>query len=252
MMHAHRRDTARCAAILLIGVTAVSGCKGGRFGNMYSRSDEVKLGQEFAQEYERKEKFVTSGPQYDRLQRVAARILPLAKQDWDVPYKVQLVESKDVNAFAVPGGPIYFYTGLMDLADSDDEVASVMGHEVTHTVKRHSAKQMSDANTKGLLASLVLGGSNRNAQTIAGLALQLQSLRYGRDDESQADEYGFKYLVQAGYNPDAMASFFAKMGAQSKGGGAEWLSSHPLTNKRVENAKQRAQAVRAGTYKAPK
>jgi beta-barrel assembly-enhancing protease len=227
-----------------------SGCKA-RFPNMMSKEQEIQLGTqakgEIDQQY--RGKFVTSGPQYDRLQRVAARILPLAKRDFDVPYSIQLINDKQVNAFAVPGGAMYFYTGLVDLTSSDDELASVVGHEAAHIVKRHSAKQISDAQAKQLIAAIALGasGAGQAAQLGAGVLLQLEQLKFSRDDESQSDEVGFRYLVEAGYRPEAMASFFRKMAQASGGGGGspEWLSSHPLTNNRVKAAERRAAEYRA-------
>ena len=242
-------------ASLALGMLAAGGCKGGRIGNMYSRSDEVQMGQQFAKDFQndRKNRFITSGPQYDQLQRVASRVFPLARRDWDVPYSISLVDSKEVNAFAVPGGPIYFYKGLVDLASSDDEVAAVLGHESTHIVKRHSAAQMSDSQGKSVIAQILLGAgrTSKDQQQIAGLFLGLQSLKFSRTDESQADEYGFKYLTQAGYNPDAMATFFEKMGKKTGGGGPEWLASHPVTSKRVEAARKRSDDYKKGITTAP-
>jgi predicted Zn-dependent protease len=232
---------------------SLGGCK---CGNMYSQQDEIKLGQQFSREYraDRKNRFLTSGAQYDRLQRVAAKILPLARRDWDVPYEVSLVDSKEINAFAVPGGPIYFYRGLMDLASSDDEVAAVLGHEAAHIVKRHSARQMSDQMGKSVIAQILLGasGASRDQEQLVGLIIGIEGLRFSRNDESQSDEWGFKYLVQAGYNPDAMATFFEKMGkATGGGGGPEFLRSHPVTEKRVAASRTRAEAFKKGTYIAP-
>ncbi|MGC4044038.1 MAG: M48 family metalloprotease [Armatimonas sp.] len=249
-----KRNVGRIIATAAVGLTLTLG--GCTCGNMYSQQDEIKMGQQFEKDYaaDRKNRFVTSGPQYDRLQRVAARILPLARKDWDVPYKVSLVDSKEINAFAVPGGPIYFYRGLMDLAGSDDEVASVLGHEATHIVKRHSAKQMSDQMGKSVIAQILLGAgrASRDQEQLAGLLIGIESLRFSRNDEAQADEYGFKYLVTAGYNPDAMATFFEKMGkAAGNGGGPEFLQSHPVTSKRIAAARARAEAYKKGTYIAP-
>ena len=238
------------AATLLGGATfGVSGCKSPNLGGLFSmsKSQEVELGQQAAQDIDRQAKIVTSGPQYEQLQRVAARILPLARRDYDVPFSVKLIDDKQINAFAVPGGPMYFYTGLMDLASSDDEVASVLGHEAAHIVKRHSVKQIGDAQAKGLIAQLALGKSSQTVQTLAGIGLQLDRLSFSRGDESQSDEVGFKYLTEAGYDPKAMASFFKKMGAKTGGGGGtpEFLRSHPVTNKRVEAAEKRAKAFEA-------
>jgi predicted Zn-dependent protease len=213
---------------------------------MMSKSQEIELGREAKQQIDQeyRNKLITSGPQYERLQRVAKRILPLAKQDFDVPYTVSLINDNQINAFAVPGGPIYFYTGLVDLTSSDDELASVLGHEAAHIVKRHSAKQISDAQTKEILAAIALGAtrSGRTAQMVAGIGLQLEQLKFSRGDESESDAVGFRYLVEAGYNPDAMASFFRKMGKATGGGGGgpEWLSSHPVTDSRVKEAEKRS------------
>lgn len=233
-----------------LGVGA-SGCNKLRFPNMMSKDQEIKLGgqakTELDQQY--RGKLITSGPQYEQLQRVSAKIFPLAKRDFDVPYTIQLIDDKQINAFAVPGGHIYFYKGLMDLASSDDEVASVLGHEASHIVKRHSAKQISDAQAKQVIAAIALGTSRagQTAELVTGGILQLDQLRFSRDDESQADEYGFRYMTEAGYDPGAMASFFRKMGkAAGSGGGPEWLSSHPLTEGRVKAAEKRAADYRQG------
>jgi Putative Zn-dependent protease, contains TPR repeats len=245
------RTLAAALAVLAVGGGAAlttTACKGPRLNAlMMSKSQEVEVGQQAAQQVDQqyRGKFVTSGPQYERLQRVAARILPRAASDYDVPYSVKLISSKDVNAFALPGGPIYFYTGLVDLAESDDELAAVLGHEAAHISRRHAAKQVADAQTKGLIAQLALGRASDLAQVAAGIALQLDQLSYSRSDEEQSDEVGFQYLVSAGYDPGAMASFFRKMGeATGGGGGPEWLSSHPVTRKRVEKAEERAKAYR--------
>jgi predicted Zn-dependent protease len=224
----------------LLGGIAVGGCNG-RLPNLISKDQEIQLGKEYAAQVEQQNRIVTSGPQAERLQRVAARILPLADADYDVPYSVKLIDSKEINAFAVPGGPIYFYKGLVDLAGTDDEVASVLGHEATHIVRKHSVKQMSDAMGKETIAALLLGNAGQTAQAVAGTLLQLQSLQFSRGDESEADKYGFRYLVKARYNPYAMADFFRKMEkATGSGGTPEWLQSHPLTSKRIDEAQKRA------------
>ncbi|MBC8104043.1 MAG: M48 family metalloprotease, partial [Cytophagales bacterium] len=177
----------------------------------------------------------------------AARIIPLARQDFDVPYTVKLIDSKEVNAFALPGGPIYFYKGLVDITTSDDELASVVGHEAAHVIKQHSAKQISDAQAKNIIAQIAFGRASQLAQVAAGLALQIQQLKYSRGDESESDEEGFRYLVAAKYDPDSMASMFRKL--KQKGGGSsgpEWLQSHPVPDSRIRDAERRAAAYKQG------
>ena len=229
-------------ALLFGGLNA--GCKGGRFGNTISKSQEISLGQQASQEVEQRYKVIRTGANAEKLQRVADRIFPLAQKDWDVPYTVELIDSKEVNAFALPGGPIYFYRGLVELTESDDELASVLGHEATHVVRRHSVKQISDANTKGLILAVLTGGSSDLIQTLANIGLTLDQLKYSRGDESEADERGFAYMTDAGYNPEAMASFFRKLDKEDRKQKGlrepEWLRSHPVTRTRVERAEERA------------
>lgn len=236
------------ASLLLCGTVAggvlVGGCKNGRFGSSLSKSDQVRIGQQASRDVERQSKIITKGPQYEQLERVAAKIMPLAQKDFDVPYTVKLIDNKEINAFSLPGGPIYFYKGLMDMTTSDDEVASVLGHEATHIVKQHAAQQISDAQAKNIVAQIAFGRAGQLAQTFAGLALQIQQLKYSRDDESQADEFGFKYLVEAGYDPDSMATMFQKLKAKSGDGGPEWLQNHPLSDRRIQAAQQRAEAYK--------
>jgi predicted Zn-dependent protease len=241
---------------LVILALAGVGCKGG----LPSKQKEVELGQQFAQEYEQKlpdGPIVTRGPEYERVQRVAAKLLPLARKDWDVPYTVKVIQSDQINAFAVPGGPIYFYTGLIKLAANDDELASVLGHEIAHITKRHSVKQMKKSQDMmiGLAAIDVLIKGGNTVKGAAEIAAGLQQMKFSRGDENQADEFGFKYLVNMNYNSDAMASFFTKMGEKTGGNGGgrlgDFLSSHPMTNKRVEAATKRSTDFKKGTYKAP-
>lgn len=240
----HKRGVALlAAAFTLVGVgaaTTTGGCKA-RFGNMLSRSDEIDLGRQVKRGVERQNRLVKDPALDERMARIAARIFPQARKDFDVPYEVRVIDKKEVNAFALPGGPIYFYKGLIDLAESDDEIAAVLGHEATHVSKRHTGRQISDAQGKSTIAQLLLGRAGNVANLFANIAFSLDQLKYSRDDEAQADEVGFRYLTQAGYNPNAMASFFSKMQKKAGGGGGpEWLASHPLTRKRIEAAEKRA------------
>jgi len=238
-------------AVLSIGST---GCR--RVRNLYSRTDEISLGEEFVRDFPKDKdspKAIVQGPLVDRVQRVASRILPLAQKEWDVPYRVTVLDDKEINAFAVPGGPIYFNKGLIELAETDDELAAVMGHEVAHIVRRHSARQMSDELVKVGLAQILLSRSSSDIQEAVQIALNLKSMSFSRGDERESDAAGFRYLIGAGYNPDAMASFFRKM--REKTGDSPkalaFLNSHPLTSKRIETAERMAADYRAGKLPRP-
>ena len=251
----HKRGVALvAAAFTLVSVgaaTTTSGCRA-RFGNMLSRSDEVELGRQVKRNVEHQNRLVRDPAVNERMQRIADRIFAQARKDFDVPYEVKVIDKKEVNAFALPGGPIYFYKGLIDLAESDDEIAAVLGHEATHVSKRHTGRQISDAQGKSTLAQLLLGRAGNVANFFANVAFSLDQLKYSRDDETQSDEIGFRYLTQAGYDPHAMASFFRKMEKKARGGGGpEWLNSHPLTRKRIEAAEKRANEYVARTGASP-
>jgi len=241
----------------LLGVVVLSsiGCR--RVRNIYTRTDEIRMGTQFVTAFNESKdgaKIVRSGPMVNRLQRVALPIIEAARKDWEVPYSVTLIKDNEINAFAVPGGPMYVNTGLMQLATSDDELASVLAHEVSHIVKRHSAQQLSDAAVKQGVAGILFGRSSADVRTVIGLTLDLKDREFSRGDEAQSDEYGFKYLVAAGYNVRGMASMFTKMqeSAAKSSEKLAFLSTHPLTRKRIEAAEKRAESYENGTWKAPR
>jgi len=243
------------AGLLGVILLTSTGCR--RVKNIYSRTDEIRMGAQFVTAFNESKdgaRVIRTGPMVTRLQRVADPIIAAARKDWDVPYTVTLIKDSEINAFAVPGGPMYFNTGLMQLATTDEELASVVAHEVSHIVKRHSAQQLSDAAVKQGIAGILFGRSNADVKTVVGLTLNLKDREFSRGDEAQSDEYGFKYLVAAGYNVRGMASMFTKM--QEAAGKSDeklaFLSTHPLTRKRIEAAEKRAESYENGTWKAPK
>jgi len=152
-------------ALLSLGMAPVvvsTGCT--NFGGVFkmSKSQEIELGQQSAKEVEAKSKIVTSGPQYERLQRVAARILPLARHDYDVPFSVKLIQSKEINAFALPGGPMFVNRGMIEAARNEGEMAGVMAHEISHVALRHAtAQQTKLTSAKSTIIGLgsILGGA---------------------------------------------------------------------------------------------
>ncbi len=243
------------AGLLGVVLLTSTGCR--RVRNIYTRTDEIRMGTQFVTAFNESaegSKIIRNGPMVNRLQRVALPIIEAARKDWDVPYSVTLIKDNEINAFAVPGGPMYVNTGLMQLATSDDELASVLAHEVSHIVKRHSAQQLSDAAVKQGVAGILFGRSSADVRTVVGLTLDLKDREFSRGDEAQSDEYGFKYLVAAGYNVRGMASMFTKMqeSAAKSNEKLAFLSTHPLTRKRIEAAEKRAESYENGTWKAPK
>ena len=179
-------------------------------------------------------------PQVQRLRYIADRIVPLTyacngrARDWR--WEVNLIGSQDLNAFCMPGGKIAFYTGLIDtLHLSDDEVAIVMGHEVAHALREHARERVAKTQLTqigtAILGELIGGGKYAGAFQLGG---NLMTLKFGRDDETEADVVGLDLSARAGYDPRAGVSLWKKMGAESKGAPPQWLSTHPAGKNRIE------------------
>jgi predicted Zn-dependent protease len=184
-----------------------------------------------------------SHPQLIRLHAIAQRLIPHTYEwnprarEWH--WEVNLIGSSQINAFCMPGGKIAFFTGILEkLKLSDDEVAMVMGHEMTHALREHARAQMGkDTATRGAIeigsALLGLGALPRMA---LGAGQQLLSLHYGREDETEADLIGLELAARAGYEPRAGVTLWQKMAAASSGGGTpEFLSTHPARETRIRD-----------------
>jgi predicted Zn-dependent protease len=182
----------------------------------------------------------SDNPQLKRLRAIAQRIVPLAS-DWNDrasswKWEVNLLESKEINAFCMPGGKIVFYSGILqDLKLSDDEVAMVMGHEMAHALREHARERMGKSAATGIGASLLsqLLGLGDLGQTVTRYGAQLLTLKFGREDESEADLVGMELAAKAGFNPRAAVTLWKKMDANKKGAPPEWLSTHPSGSARI-------------------
>jgi beta-barrel assembly-enhancing protease len=174
----------------------------------------------------------------------------------EFPYEFTLINDPSINAFALPGGPIFLHTGLIQNADNEGQVAGVVAHEIAHVRLRHGTNQASRANLleiPAVLAGAVLGqGAGAEIGRLGiGLGLQGVLLRYSRTAERQADALGAKMMTEAGFNPIEMARFFEKLEQASGGSRApEFLSSHPNPGNRVRLVQEEIQALPASEYTA--
>jgi predicted Zn-dependent protease len=185
-------------------------------------------------------------PQVRRLRYIAQRIIPYAEacnersRSWK--WDVNLIGSNEINAFCMPGGKIAFYYGILSkLQLTDDEVAIVMGHEISHALLEHAREQLGKRLlTRGAIelgsALLGLGGVGRMAADYGGALL---SLKFGRTDESEADALGLVLSARAGYDPRAGVTLWRKMAAASKGAPPQWLSTHPSGATRIQEIEMR-------------
>ena len=182
-------------------------------------------------------------PQLKRLRAIAARLIPYTAQ-WNPDsrkwkWEVNLIGSKQINAWCMPGGKIAFYTGILDqLQLNDDEVAMIMGHEMAHALREHSRERLakSRATSMGLSVASQLLGLGQVGDIAANLGTQLLTLKYGRDDETEADLVGLEIAARGGFKPEASVQLWKKMLAATGGGKGQpsFLSTHPSGNNRIQ------------------
>jgi predicted Zn-dependent protease len=231
-----------------LATVVLGGCS--KPGGMFKPSiaQQKKLGDQAAGDFSKKYKFAT-GEKLARVERVGARLAnaltPEDRKTWD--YRFHVIEDKEVNAFAVPGGNVYIYTGLLDRIKTDDELAAVLGHEMTHVRAQHWAQQVASNQERSTALSVVLGVAKAGnvAYTAADVVNNLADLRYSRKDEDEADEGGFYNMVDAGFDPHGMLDLFQILkDAAGKGGTPVYLRDHPMTDARIKKTQERIAALK--------
>ncbi len=204
------------------------------------RSSLEQYAQMLEQAAEKKALAGKDHPQLRRLRDIANKIIPHALSwnpraaNWQ--WEVNLIGSKQINAFCMPGGKIAFYTGILDqLKLNDDEVAMVMGHEIAHALREHARERMGKSTATNIGASLLtqLLGLGQIGQTVTNYGAQLLTLQFSRDNESEADLVGMELAARAGYDPRAGVTLWQKMSAANKGAPPQWLSTHPSGSTRI-------------------
>lgn len=162
----------------------------------------------------------------------------------DLSWEFNLIKSEDINAFALPGGKIAFYTGIMPVLKTDAGVAFVMGHEIGHVIGGHHAESQSGRTAAGLImlgkevADALTGGATSVVNNdLVGQGLSVGLLKFSRTQEYEADKYGMIFMAMAGYNPEEAIKAQERMMAMEKGRNVEILSTHPSTEKRIEALK---------------
>ena len=184
-------------------------------------------------------------PQVVRLRAIAKRIIPYSLEwnrranQWQ--WQVMVLNSKELNAFCMPGGKIAFYTGILDqLQLTDDEAAMVMGHEIAHALREHARERMGKTSATKLGASLISGllGLGSVGDSLLNMGGQLLTLKFSRENETEADLVGMELAARAGYDPRAGISLWKKMAAANKGAPPQWLSTHPASDTRIQDMEE--------------
>ena len=229
--------------------------------NLFTVQQDVQVGAQSAAEIETKVPILRSGPAARLVERVGLRLAAQAPGP-DYPYRFQVANLSDVNAFALPGGAIYVHRALIEQVRTEGELAGVIAHEIAHVALRHPTSQASKAYVTrigvGLLGSLL--GDGRQGTTsgimnaVGGVGLNALFLKYSRNAETQADIVGAQIMARAGYDPNEMANFFAYLERQSSRKPSvfgTFLSDHPPPANRASRVRREAQLIGATRRSSP-
>ena len=225
-------------------VDAIGNRNVGKGINFYSIEHEIALGKGLAQEVERSSKLVDDPVVVEYVNRVGQNLV--RNSDAQVPFTIKVIDSDEVNAFALPGGFFYVNSGLILRAQEESELAGVMAHEISHVTARHGTKQA----TKGEMMQLATiplmllgpgGWAGYGIYQALQLAIPLSYLKFSRDAEKEADFLGLQYMYKAGYDPNAYVTFFERIQADEKrrpGTIPKFFSTHPPTPERIADAQK--------------
>jgi beta-barrel assembly-enhancing protease len=203
-----------------------------------SREDQIKVGYQAVQQvYQQMPVLPDSDPVSQYIQQLARKLTAQIPPEHSWPWQFHVVQESDINAFAVPGGPLFVNVGTITAADNEAELAGVMAHEISHDYMMHAAKaagKQSWTQGIGAIAGAILGARSPALGQLAQVGAGLISLKYSRSDESQADAVGAIIMYKAGYNPQAMADFFQKLEQQGGSAAPQLLSDHPNPGNRQQ------------------
>ena len=224
------------------------GCNKG-MGNWYSLDKQVAMGRAYSQQVEHGAKMVQDPVVSEYINRLGQNLV--RNSDAKVPFTIKVIDTDEINAFALPGGFFYVNSGLILAADNEAELAGVMAHEIGHVAACHVAREQTRSNIVNL-ASIPLifvpGGwaVYEGTQAALSIGVPLTFMKFSRNFEAEADFLGMEYMYKAGYDPQSFISFFEKIEAQEKkkpGTLAKAFSSHPMTPDRVESAQKEMKTV---------
>lgn len=231
---------------------AVNPATGQREFMIVSETQEFEIGQKLDKQVREEMGVYLELPQLDALVEETGQNLGRKSDRPGLIYRVEIVDSPDYNAFAIPGGFVYVNRGLLERMNSMDELAFVMGHEIAHVAARHSASQISKAQLMNLgLIGLTVGtkGTAQSYGQLINMGAGLAFNKFSRDDEREADHFGLIYMIRAGYNPKAALSSIEQMKRLEKRAPTtmeSWFQTHPPTSERFENINREINALTAG------
>jgi predicted Zn-dependent protease len=251
-------NTAKCVraggvlivALLLVMLGCTTTGPGGKESLiLIPTSQEVAIGRGMAEQVRQQEQILQDSVWQAYLDSIGQSIVKVSDRS-GLEYHFTVIESDQVNAFAAPGGFIYFYTGMLKYMDTEAELAAVVAHEISHVVARHSIQRVQKAMGAALAYDLIFGeeGASKATNVAINIGMSLAFAGYSREAEREADSYGIHYMVKAGYHPQGAVSMFETL---AELGGAEYdnvfeglTASHPETQERIKNARQQIEEMK--------
>lgn len=240
--------TLAATALVALSGAGLGGCAtnpatGGSMLSLVSEEREIEIGQQYKQQIPAQMGLYEDESLQAYVDSVGQELAAVSERP-NIPWSFQIVDDPVINAFALPGGPTYLARGIMAHFNSEAEMASVLGHEIGHITARHAVEQISRQQLAqiGLVAGMVAVPELQQFGDVLSGGLGLLFLKYGRDDESQSDMLGYRYMTRAGYDPQGAVEMFEILERQREASGTslpEWQSSHPDPGNRVEAARQR-------------
>lgn len=204
---------------------------------IYTEKDEIDMGIAIDKKLQRENKFVDT-PEY--IKDIVEKLGKVSDRK-HLTYTVRVIENKEINAFAVPGGFIYLYTGLLEKVESEDEIANILGHEIGHICARDGINQLQKTLLYSIPATILLKDKSAAIRKTINAAFTITMLKYSREQELRADKLGVTYAYKAGYNPEGMITFFKKLQEIEKKTPTlkiTFLASHPDIEDRIKNVEK--------------
>ena len=227
--------------------------------NKFSTADDVKLGRQAAAEAEKKLQLMHDPELGAYVERVGERLTAAIPQEFQHPefqYTFKVVNAKEINAFALPGGPMYVHSGMIEAARTEGEMAGVMAHEISHVALRHGTAQVTKAQKYSVLSNIlgmggaVVGGPMGQIAQMGAQGVGVYLLKFSREYETEADLLGARIMADAGYDPRDLANMFRSIEAQGGGGGG-FLSDHPSAKDRYAKINKEAEYLKINTSATP-
>jgi len=220
---------------LLFFNCATTGPGGKKSFILISTNEEISIGEKMSKQVESEGKVLNDSLVQNYVSQVGQKVAGISDRK-ELPFQFKVLDSKEINAFACPGGYIYVYSGLLKILDDEAELAGVISHEISHVVARHGVKKLQQVLGVQVLLSIAFGSSSQVSKDVVSTGIGVILQGYSRDNEFEADQFGTYYLEKAGYNPNGMKNLLGKLDKMSEKEPTffeKLASSHPPTKERI-------------------